>query len=67
MTPDLCEGFRRNADGSWTCIRPSVLTIGGGQPVTIEIDQIVRPGEHLGDYDLAAYLERICARNADVE
>jgi hypothetical protein len=65
MTPDLCEAFRRNADGSWTCTRQSVLSVGGGRPVTIEVDQTVRPGELLGNYDLAAYLERVCARNGN--
>jgi hypothetical protein len=62
MTPDLCEAFRRNFDGSWICTKPSVLTVGGGQTVTVEVDQIVRLGELLGDYDLAAYLEQTCAR-----
>ncbi|MDF2688449.1 MAG: hypothetical protein K0Q80_1414 [Microvirga sp.] len=61
MTPDLCEAFRRNFNGSWTCIKPSVLTVGGGQVVTIEVDQTVSPGELFGDYDLAAYLEQTCA------
>ena len=60
MTPDLCEAFRRNSDGSWTCIKPSVLTV-GGQAVIIKVDQTVRPGELLGDYDLAAYLDQTCA------
>jgi hypothetical protein len=63
MTPDLCEAFRRNSDGSWTCTRQSVVTVGGGQTVTIEVDRTVRPGELLGDYDLAAYLEQACALN----
>lgn len=62
MTPDLCDAFRRNFDGSWTCTKPSVLTLGGGQAVTIEVDQTVRPGELVGGYDLAAYLEQTCAR-----
>jgi hypothetical protein len=61
MTPDLYEAFRRNFDGSWTCIKPSVLTVGGGQTVTIDVDQIISPGELLGGYDLAAYLEQTCA------
>jgi hypothetical protein len=61
MTPDLCEAFRRNFDGSWTCIKSSVLTVGGGQPVTIDVDQTISPGELLGGYDLAAYLEQTCA------
>jgi len=63
MTPDLCETFRRNFDGSWTCIKPSVLTVDGGQTVTIEVDQTVSPGELLGGYDLAAYLEQTCAHD----
>jgi hypothetical protein len=61
MTPDLCEAFRRNFDGSWTCIKQSVLTLGGGHTVTIEVDQTISPGELLGGYDLAAYLEQTCA------
>ena len=67
MTPDLCNSFRRNADGSWTCTKESVLTVGAGQMMTIEVDRIVKPGELLGGYDLAAYLERVCCRreNAD--
>jgi len=67
MTPDLCKAFRRNADGSWTCTKQSVLSVGGGQTVTIEVDQIVRPGEPLGDYDLVAYLERVCAPSSNGE
>jgi hypothetical protein len=62
MTPDLCEAFRRNLDGSWTCTKPSVLTVGGGQALTVETDQTISPGELLGGYDLAAYLEQTCAR-----
>ncbi len=63
MTSDLCEAFRRNFDGSWTCIKPSVLTVGGGQTVTIDVDQTVSPGELLAGYDLAAYLEQTCAHS----
>ena len=59
MTPDLCEAFR-NFDGSWISTRQSVLIVSSGQAVTIEIDETIRPGELLGDYDLAAYLERVC-------
>ncbi|MBD2750649.1 hypothetical protein IC232_28790 [Microvirga sp. BT688] len=62
MTPDLCEAFRRNLDGSWTCTKPSALTVGGGQALTVETDQTISPGELLGGYDLAAYLEQTCAR-----
>jgi hypothetical protein len=67
MIPDLCEAFRRNSDGSWTCTRQSMLSLGGGQTVTIEVDQTVRPGELLGNYDLAAYLEQTCVRKDDAE
>jgi hypothetical protein len=67
MTLDLCEAFHRNTDGSWTCTRQSVLSVGGGQSVTIKVEQTVRPGELFGDYDLVAYLERVCARNASGE
>ncbi len=63
MTPDLCNSFRRNSDGSWTCTKASILTVAAGQPITIEPGQTVRPGELLGTYDLAAYLERVCARD----
>ena len=62
MTPDLCEAFRRSFDGSWTCTKLSVLTVGGGQSVTIEVGQTIRPGELFGGYDLAAYLEQTCTR-----
>jgi hypothetical protein len=62
MTPDLCEAFRRNFDGSWTCTKQSVLTVGGGQTITIEVGQTISPGELLGGYELAAYLEQTCAR-----
>jgi hypothetical protein len=63
MTPDLCEAFRRNLDGSWTCIKQSVLTLGAGQTITIEVDQTVRPGELLDDFDLAAHLKQACAED----
>jgi hypothetical protein len=59
MTPDRCEAFRRNFDGTWTCITQSVLTVGGGQTIAIEVDQMIQPGELLGGHDLAAYLERV--------
>jgi hypothetical protein len=62
MTPDLCEAFRRNLDGSWTCTKQSVLTVGGGQTITIEVGQTISPGELLGGYELAAHLEQTCAR-----
>jgi hypothetical protein len=38
-----------------------VLIVGGGQTVTIKVDQTVSPGELFGDYDLVAYLEQKCA------
>jgi hypothetical protein len=60
MGPDLCSSFRRNADGSWTCTRQTVLTVGAGRMVTVDVDQTVRPGEFLSDYDLAAHLEHVC-------
>jgi hypothetical protein len=44
-----------------------MLSLGGGQTVTIEVDQTVRPGELLGNYDLAAYLEQTCVRKDDAE
>jgi hypothetical protein len=67
MTPDLCKAFRRNADGSWTCIAQTVLTLGAGQMVTIVEGRTVRPGELLGNYDLVAYLELTCAQNHETE
>jgi hypothetical protein len=62
MTPDLCEAFRRNFDGSWTCTKPSVLTVGGGQTDTIEVGQTISSGELFRGYDRAAYLEQTCAQ-----
>jgi hypothetical protein len=44
-----------------------MLTVGAGQTVTIEVDRIVEPGELLGDFDLAAYLEQACAQNDDTD
>jgi hypothetical protein len=44
-----------------------MITVGAGQTITFEVDQTVRPGELLGDYDLAAYLEQTCARHGIVE
>ncbi|GEO17369.1 hypothetical protein [Microvirga aerophila] len=67
MTPDLCEAFRRNSDGSWTCTKQCVLTVSGGQTVTIAVDQTVRPGELLSGFDLAAYLEQTCAHGGTAE
>jgi hypothetical protein len=40
----------------------TMLTVGAGQSVTIDVDRIVKPGELLGNYDLAAYLEQACAQ-----
>jgi hypothetical protein len=67
MTPDLCETFRRNSDRPWTCTRTSMFTLGAGHTINFEVDQTVRPGELLGDYDLAAYLGQTCARHGIVE
>jgi hypothetical protein len=67
MTSDLCEAFGRNSDGSWTCTKRSVITVGGGQTVTIEVDQTVRRGELFGDYDLAAFPERFRAPKDNAE
>ena len=67
MGPDLYKSFRWNSDGSWTCVAQTMLTVGAGQTVTIEVDRIVRPGELLGDYDLAAYLEQACAQEDGTE
>ena len=63
MGPDLCKSFRWNSDGSWTCVAQTMLTVGAGQTVTIEVDRIVKPGELLRDYELAAYLEQACAQD----
>jgi hypothetical protein len=67
MTSDLCKSFRRNPDGSWTCVRQTMLTLGAGQPVTIEIDRVIKLGELLGNYDLAAYLEQACTQEDDTD
>lgn len=29
MIPDLCSYFRRNPDGSWTCIKALDVTVSG--------------------------------------
>jgi hypothetical protein len=42
-----------------------MLTLGAGQPVTIEIDRVIKLGELLGNYDLAAYLEQACTQEDD--
>jgi hypothetical protein len=42
-----------------------MLTLGAGQPVTIEIDRVLKRGEFLGNYDLAAYLEQACTQEDD--
>jgi hypothetical protein len=65
MRPDLCNSFRRNADESWTCIKQTILTVGAGRMVTVDVDQTVRPGELLSDYDLAAHLEQVCTGDDD--
>jgi hypothetical protein len=39
-----------------------MLTVGAGQTVTIEVHHVIKPGELIGDYDLAAYLEQACAQ-----
>jgi len=49
------------------CVAQTMLTVGAGQTVTIEVDRIVKPGELLGDYDLAAYLEQACAQEDGTE
>jgi hypothetical protein len=65
MKRELCKSFRRNAHGSWTCTRQTMLTVGAGRRGTVDVNQTVRPGELLGDYDLAAHLEQVCAGEED--
>jgi hypothetical protein len=57
-----CSAFRRNADNTWTVIKPTTVKIG---QVTQAMDSSTfsRNGINLGGTDLATYLEQRCTRS----
>ena len=50
------KAFRRNADGSWTCIQDATFQ-GPDRQIRVAIGMIFRPGEAFMTVDIAKWLE----------
>lgn len=53
---DFIKAFRRNADGSWTCIAPATLNGPGGR-IQVTPGTTVAPGTIFMGVELVAWLE----------
>jgi len=50
------KSFRRNVDGSWTCVSP--MTIGGPRsPISVTKGSTFAPGTEIEGVDIAAWIE----------
>ena len=58
------QAFRRNADGSWTCVAPATLEAAEGR-IQVTPGSIFLPGTRFMNVDLAQWLERASARRAE--
>ncbi|HAL48104.1 MAG: FHA domain-containing protein [SAR202 cluster bacterium] len=57
----VCELFRRNNDGSWTCKRFASFDA-HGQQIEVSRNTVFAPGIEFLGFDLAMWLEEICAK-----
>jgi hypothetical protein len=55
---ELRRAFRRNADGSWICVRPIRIEHPNGRIEVVEGTRLVRNTRFMG-VDLAAWLEEM--------
>lgn len=55
----VCNAFRQNQDGSWTCTQAVTFSIPGGQ-VGFLTDQTFKPGETHSGFDVAGWLTQHC-------
>jgi hypothetical protein len=56
----VCKAFRKNLDGSWTCLRTidfSIPGLGELQPIS---GVTFKRGELFRGFDIAAWLDRNC-------
>jgi hypothetical protein len=59
MATDICSAFRKNADGSWTCIKPVTLQGPNGK-VGIGAGASFARGSLFMGLDVAAWLDQNC-------
>ena len=57
-TEELRKAFRRNPDGSWSCVRPIRIEHPNGRIEVVEGTRLVRNTRFMG-VDLAAWLEEM--------
>jgi hypothetical protein len=56
----ICNAFRRNPDGSWTCTAAVSFSIPGAGKISAVSGWTFKPGELYGGIDMAAWLTRNC-------
>jgi hypothetical protein len=54
-----CTDFRRNPDGSWTCINATKIP-GYAGVVDVALGQVIKPGEIIGGIVIALWLDKNC-------
>ena len=61
MADSACNAFRRNPDGSWTCLRPVTIKGPHGE-VSIGPGASFQPGTQMMGLDVGAWLNANCGR-----
>ena len=56
------QAFRRNADGSWTCMQAATLDAPGGR-IQVTPGSTFYPGTQFMNLDIARWLERASTRS----
>jgi len=57
----LCDSFRKNPDGSWTCIKPAAIMKPDGGVVELSPGITFRKGVAFMGVDVAGLLDENCA------
>ena len=60
---NLIEAFRQNADGSWSCVRPTTLEHPAGR-IQVTPGNTFRKGTSFMGIDVAEWLDQAIARHA---
>ncbi len=60
MAQNICQSFRKNADGSWTSIQSVTITGQGGGQIQIGAGMTFTRGVQFMGLDLAAWLDQNC-------
>ena len=55
-----CDGFQRNANGSWTSLKPFNISGPSGGQISAGAGVTFTPGTLFNGVDLAAWLEKNC-------